>query len=163
MASIPKKELHSEDFPIEQKPDINGDRQPEIIRADSSLNKDYLSELSFNEEPVVIRLEPSAEKNAPTSIPIWVNGKGCEVLVNGKWLEFIYIPVGQIITVKRKYLAALLTAKLDTVETNFGKPGDENPQNKVSRFTSAYHSFSVIEDKNPKGAAWLSELRRRNM
>ena len=163
---MPRHALHSEDIKIEQKPVISddpGERKPDVVLVEDVLNKDYVDELAFNEEPVQIRLEPSAEKNAPTSYPFWVNGKGCEVMIGGRWREMIYIPVGQVLTVKRKYLAVMATAKFDSVETVHGEAGQsENIPNNVSRKTSGVTAFSVIEDKNPRGAAWLSELRRRN-
>jgi hypothetical protein len=39
----------------------------------------------------------------------------------------------------------------------------ESPDNRVKRFTSPVSSFSIIDDRNPKGAAWVQELRRRNI
>lgn len=156
---------HSDDYKIDQKSDLPGDlkdRGPEVVTVDRLPNQDYLDELAFNEEPVTIRLEPTAEKNAPSSFPVWVNGKGCEVFSNGRWFEMIYIPVGQIITTKRKYVEVIIRAKIDTVHTEVREPESEMPNNVVRRFTSAVHSFSIIEDRSPKGVAWLTELRRRN-
>lgn len=160
------REAHSEDFKIDQKADIDGDlktRKPDIVEVDHALDQDLFDELAFMEEPVLIRLEPSSDPNAATMIPIWVNGKGCEVLINGRWVEFTYLPVGEVVTVKRKYLNVLIAAKQEKVTTHFGKPGEENPKNTVKRFTSAYQTFQVIEDKSPRGMAWLTEMRRRNL
>jgi len=162
-----RKQVHSEDFPIEQNEPIVGDvliHPRNIVRADESLtrNSELLDEIAFNEEPVVIRLDPSTEANAATAIPIWVNGKGCEVYFKGRWFELPYIPVSVELTVKRKYLAVLIKAKQDKITTDFGKPGDETPMNRINRFTSAYQAFQVLEDRNPKGRAWLTEMRRRN-
>lgn len=157
---------HVADIAIDQKKDIGPDqtdRDGEIVRAEQLIAKDYLDELAFNEEPVTIRLEPTAERNAPTSFPVWVNGKGCEVWQNGQWQEIAYLPVGRIVTVKRKYLEVIIRAKLDTVNTEVKEKDSEHPNNVIQRFTSAVHSFSIIEDENPKGIAWLTELRRRNM
>lgn len=161
---MPRHALHSEDIKIEQKPDIDGDvieRKPEIVRADK-IDTDYADALSFAEEPVKIRLEPSTDKNAATFFPIWVNGKGCEVFLNGAWREMAYLPVGQTLTIKRKYLAVIVGSKIDTVHTEIRQPESETPHNVVQRYTSAVHAFSVIEDNNPRGAEWLTELRRRN-
>lgn len=162
---MPRRALHTDDIKIEQKKDVvtAADRDGEIVIADKPLNKDYADELQFNEEPVTIRLEPSAEKNAPSAFPVWVNGKGCEIFENGKWRELAYLPVGRVLTIKRKYVEVIIRAKIDTVATEVKEPESETPNNVIKRFSSAVHSFSVIEDKNPKGAAWLTELRRRNM
>lgn len=166
-----RTELHTDDIKIEQKPDFVGNgsdnsdligRAPEIIAAQQLPKKEYLDELAFNEEPVTIRIEPSAEKNAALWHPIWVNGKGCEVWIGGQWREFTYLPVGEVVTVKRKYVEVLLRSKTDTVQTHVKEVEGENPQNVIKRFTSAVVSFSIIQDKNPLGAAWVEELRRRN-
>ena len=161
------KELHTDDIKIDQKPAISGnpaDRESEIINVDQIPNKDYLNELAFNDEPVTIRLEPSAEKNAPTAYLVAVNGKGCEVFQTGRWREILYMPVGVVLITKRKYVAVLAGAKFDSVQTDVGEAGSsEIVRNNINRFTSAVTAFSIIEDKNPQGAAWLTELRRRNM
>ena len=167
--------LNSDIIKIEQKPDIpispvkpDGttavlEREPEIVRAEQLPSGDYGDELAFNEEPITIRLEPTAEKNAPTSFPIWVNGKGAEVFQNGRWDEIAYLPVGKVLITKRKYVEVIIRAKLDAVHTEVSDPESENPRNVVKRFTSAVHSLSILEDRNPRGVAWLTELRRRNL
>ena len=160
-----RQPLHSDDIKIEQKSDISdepAEYKGDIVKAEKLPSKAYLEELAFNEEPITIRLEPTAEKNAPTSFPVWVNGKGCEFFLNGRWYENAYIPVGRVITTKRKYVEVIIRAKIDTLQTEVKEPESETPHNIVKRFTSAVHSFSIIEDKNPKGVAWLTELRRRN-
>lgn len=160
--------LHTGDIPIEQKGPINEaalkGRESEIVHADSSLNKAYFDELAFNEEPVTIRIEPSSEKNAPKFYECWVNGRGAEVWDenNRQWNPITYLPVGQQITVKRKYVAVLAAAKRDNISTRHDNADHETVNNFVDRSTSAVANFSVIEDKNPRGAAWLTELRRRN-
>jgi hypothetical protein len=49
------------------------------------------------------------------------------------------------------------------VHTRIQEMDSERPNNIVQRFTSPVHSFSIIEDANPRGAAWVSEIRRRNL
>jgi hypothetical protein len=161
------RELHSSTLTIDQMADLVGDDaikdRENIIRVDRLPNQDYLDELQFNEEPVTIRLEPSTDKNASGWYPVWVNGKGAEVLMNGRWIEFGYLPVGKTLVVKRKYVEVIIRAKLDTVTTDVLNRESENPDNIVRRFTSAVHSFSILHDANPLGAAWATELRRRYM
>ena len=172
---MPRQALNPDDVKIEQKPDIvlprdtfgeNAglpERDGDVVLVDRMPDKDHLTELAFNEEPITIRLEPSTEKNAPTSYPIWVNGKGAEVYQNGRWDEIAYLPVGKVITTRRKYVDVMIRAKFDAITTDVSDPESENPRNAIRRFTSAVHSFSVIEDRNPRGVAWLSEMRRRNL
>ena len=162
-----RQELHSDSIAIEQKaPIIDTDKYQEegdIVLADKPINKDWLDALQFNEEPVTIRIEPSAEKHAASAHPIWVNGKGAEVFQNGRWDEIGYLPVGRVLTIKRKYVAVLAGAKFDNITTEVVEVMNENPNNTIRRMTSSTVSFSVIEDKNPKGRAWLTDLIRRNM
>lgn len=166
-----REELHTDDIKIEQKDDIIGNgrdnsdligRDGDIVQAQQLPKKEYLDELAFNEEPVTIRIEPSSDKNAALWHPIWVNGKGCEVWRGDAWREMTYIPVGQVITIKRKYVEVLLRSKTDTVQTLVREVEGENPQNTIRRFTTATVTFSIIEDRNPLGAAWVNEIRRRN-
>ena len=51
--------------------------------------------------------------------------------------------------------------KRDAIETNVVERDNEDPQNIVQRSTTSTALFSVIEDRNPKGAEWATELRRR--
>jgi hypothetical protein len=158
-----RRELHMADINIEQKASIASieDHEPDVIFAEPDTSLDYLSLLAFNEEPVTIRLEPTADKFASRWVPCWVNGKGAEVLVNGSWVEFGYLPVARPITIKRKYVEVLIRSKRDTVNTAVIERDNEDPQNMIERSTTSTALFSVLEDRNPKGAAWATELRRR--
>jgi hypothetical protein len=160
-----RQELHSDTLKIEQRPvapDL-ADRDGDVILVDTSLaSKDYLAELAFFEEPVTIRLEPSADQNAVMSFVVWVNGKGAEIFEQGRWRSIAWLPVGRPIIVKRKVLEVIARTKHDTIHTEIRHPESERPENIEQRFTSAVASFSVIEDRNPRGAPWLTEMRRRN-
>lgn len=160
-----RQELHSDDVKIEQKAPILDHKEYEgdIVLVDKPFNKDYLDELEFQEEPVTIILNPSAEKNAPTAFPVWVNGKGAEVFQNNQWMEIGYLPVGRPLTIKRKYIEVIIRAKLDAVTTQHDDATVERPHNRINRSTSAVHSYSILEDKNPKGRAWAQEMIRRNL
>lgn len=174
--ALNRKEVHSADMPIEQKRDIAADASPakereigDISIADPSvMHKDYLDELAFMEEPVTIRIERGSEEHAPQHVPLWCNGRGCELMINGKWVSTSgWIPVDQELTVKRKYLEVLARAKIDKIETIVPEIGDGDAElksgAKIRRATRQANSFSVIEDKNPRGHAWLTEIKRRNM
>lgn len=175
-----KEVLHSDDVKVEQRPDVvivkkNHDpreplekleREPEVVEAGENVLEDkaYTDELAFMEQEVIIRLEPSTEKNSPTVFPIWVNGKGCELKgADGRWYEVAWVPVGMDLTTKRKYLEVVVRAKIDTIETEIVERPTEDPENKIKRFTSPLHSFSIIHDPDPRGPAWIRELRRRAM
>ncbi len=159
------RELHSDTLPkTEQMPPVSDPStyDGDVVLTERTHQQDYLDELAFNEEPVTIRLEPSSDKNAAGALPVWCNGKGAEVLINGQWRECTYLPVGQVLTTKRKYVEVIVRAKVDTIHTKIQEMDSERPNNRIDRFTSPTTSFSIIEDRNPKGAAWVSEIRRRN-
>lgn len=163
-------ELHSDTMPIEQKSAISDDPrayQGDVVTGDNIrkiiLSPEYIAELAFMQEPVTIRLEPSSDKNAAGAFPVWVNGKPAEVFQNGRWNEIGYLPVSRELTVRRSVLEVIIRAKVDTVHTKILEEHSERPNNVVQRFTSPVHSFSILEDKNPRGAAWVQELRRRNL
>ena len=160
-----RQELHSDMLPKpEQLASIidpsayDGD----VVLVDNVGAKDYADELAFMQEPVTIRLEPSNAPNAAAVFPVWTNGKPAEVLINGRWSEMGYLPVGQVLTVRRHVLEIIVRAKIDAIHTRVSEMESERPKNAIDRFTSPVHSFSVIEDKNPRGPAWISEIRRRN-
>lgn len=162
-----KKEIHTSEIKVDQKSDIDIDpsmREPTIIVAEKMPAKEYADALLFNEEPVKIRISRSTEKNAPSSYPFWVNGKGCEVLMNGQWVEMIYIPVNTVVTTKRKYLAVMASAKFDNVTTDVGNPGDGGDvvKNRVHRETSSAVTLSVLDD-TPRGHEWFSALTRQQL
>lgn len=165
--SIPAEKLN--DIPIDQAALIGGDtneRESVIVKADKSVDKNYLDMLAFMEEPVTIRLEPSAEKNAPAWFPASVNGEGAEVLQpNGTWVHMRegYLPVGRSVTTKRKYVEVLLRAKIDTIniEGTTGYDVDRGTANAIRRMTTPVHGISIIEDRNPRSPAWYEEMRRR--
>jgi hypothetical protein len=158
-------ELHSEQMEkVEQKPPVldpstyDGD----VVIGERIANAEYLDDLAMMEDPVTIRLEPSADKNAASAFPVWVNGKPSEVFQNGRWHELGWLPVGQVLTIKRKVLEVIIRAKTDTVHTQILESDSERPNNVIQRYTSPTTSFSILEDSNPKGAAWATAIRRRN-
>lgn len=160
-----RQELHSDTLKIDQHQPIadTSTYDGDIILTERIESNDYTDALAFMEEPIKIRLEPSADKNAAGAFPVWVNGKAAEVFQNGRWDEIGYLPVGRPLVVKRKVLEVIIRAKTDTVHTQVIGMDQEQPNNIVQRFTSPVHSFSIMDDRNPRGAAWVQELRRRNL
>lgn len=164
----PARELHTDDIPQMQPPPVSLALGKELQRGESievldkPLTDEYTQALQFAEEPVTIRIEPGQEKNAPTVIDCWVNGKGAEVLdsVTGKWMEINCLPIGGEIVTKRKYVEVLARAKYDSINTVAGSTRDENPENRIQRSTSRRATFSVLRDDNPLGREWLNRLMR---
>lgn len=158
--------LSTADVKIEQPRQIEeaADRLNQVVAGDESILEDTVQaeRLAMGEDPVLIEITPSSEENAPTSYPAWVNGKGAEVFLNGQWLPVTYLPVGVAITVKRKYVEVLARAKTDHIKTVHDEANVALPRNTIQRTTSAVANFTVLEDPNPRGPAWLAEIRRRN-
>ena len=168
---MPRHELHSSDVKPQQKADIDLglddlEREPEIVKAEGKdlEDKDRLANLAFAEEPLTIVIHPSSEKNAASSHPVWNQGLGAEILINGKWRSITWLPFNQQLVTKRKYVEIMARAKFDRVETITPQINNEDTlgTTKVQRFTSPVLSFSIIRDDNPKGAAWINEMLRRN-
>ena len=157
----PGRELHTGDMAIAQKDVVESreDLDSEIVVAPEQLHKEYVEALAFAEEPVTIRIERGSEKFAPPMVDLWVQGRGAEVLINGRWVVLGYLPVGFPITTKRKYVEVLAASKHDAIQTKVLKE-EHSERNLIERFTSAKAPFSVLEDKNPKGAEWLTNLVR---
>jgi hypothetical protein len=163
---MPRQELHSDTLPkVEQVASIEdiSTYEGDIVLTEDVLKKDYADALAFMEEPVTVRLEPSSDKNAATAFPIWVNGRRAEVFQHGAWCEIGYLPVGVPLIIKRKVLEVIVRTKVDTVHTEVREMDSERPNNVIGRFTSPVHSFSILSDSNPRGPAWVAELRRRNL
>lgn len=163
-----KRELHTADMPIKQHdsftlPDLDQalERDSDVeIMTEKQLMKSRMEALAFNEEPIMIRIEPSSEKNAPKCVDCWVNGKGAEVFDthDNRWYAYGALPVGKIIITRRKYVEVLARSKRDDVSTEVVGRETERPENKVHRSTSQRAVFTVIDDRNPKGAEWLQRL-----
>lgn len=160
-----RQELHSSTMPIDQMPPIvdTSAYDGDIVLVDRIESTDYADALAFMEEPVTIRLEPSSDKNAAGAMPVWVNGRMAEIHENGAWREIGYLPVGRALVVKRKVLEVIIRAKTDTIHTRVREMESERPNNVIERYTSPVASFSILEDRNPRGSAWVQELRRRNL
>ena len=80
--------------------------------------------------------------------------------MNGKWVVLGFLPVGIEVTTKRKYVEVLARSKVDNISTDVGSMLEDDPRNTLDISTSSKAPFSVIEDRNPMGRAWLSKLIR---
>ena len=118
----------------------------EIIIASGGMDMEYLAELAFMEEKITIRLERTSEKNAPGFIDIGVNGRT-------EWLE-----KGKPISIARKYVEVLARCKSDMFETVAPNAESGEVVNRLSRNTLQKHPFTVIQDQNPRGYDWLTNI-----
>ncbi len=164
-----RQELHSSKLPnVDQRaplPEGATSYAGDVVTGETigSADADYLADLAMNEEPVTIMLISSSERNPPTSMPVWCNGRGAEVWAQNGWREIVYLPIGVEMIVKRKYLGIIISAKTDSISTQTLNMDGERPENRVSRVTSPVASFTIIYDANPRGPEWARSLRRRQL
>jgi hypothetical protein len=163
---MPRQELHSDTMPIEQRSPISDDPseyEGDIVLTEDVLKKEYADALAFMEDPITVRIQPSTDKNAAGAFPVWVNGKPAEVFQQNRWMEIGWLPVGRELIIKRKVLEVIIRSKVDRIETLILNQDSERPNNQVQRFTTPVHSFTIMHDPSPRGAAWASEMIRRNL
>ena len=160
----PRKEIHTSETPIGQLsniviPDEGLPERGEAIQTVTDpLQSDTTQALLFAEEPVTILINKSPEKFAPLTVDCWCNGKGAEVMADGKWVEFGWLPVQKPVTTKRNYVEILARSKTMSIRTESGKIDAESEKNEIIRSNSLKAQFSVIGDRSPKAAVWLQSL-----
>lgn len=164
-----KKELHSGDMPIHQKPDIvmpgldeNFERAPDIEQVtEEQLQKDYADALKFNEDILKIYIEPGTERNPAPSIPCTCQGIPAQVfdMTSKRWLNIGWFEVGKEIITKRKFVEILAGSKVENVSTvSKFENNDPEPVNRERRVASPLCNFRVIEDKSPFKEEWLRRV-----
>ena len=113
----------------------------------TNLEKNYADQLAFLEEPVEIMVAEPQEEKESSLVQLFVQGRSQMI-----------IP-GQPIVIKRKYLEVLARAKQirykPVVKINDLTGAPVNMM--IPRLVLRYN-FSVIQDKNPKGAEWLRRI-----
>jgi len=123
---------------------------PEIITVSAKSggggDKKQFDELKFNEEFVEVMLHESTDANAENPVFTACNG------------VTQYFFRGQVQTVRRKYLHILAACKEHSVSTPEYTMPDGSRSTRIVRRSSLKYPFSVISDKNPRGAAWLKAL-----
>lgn len=102
--------------------------------------------LSFMEEKVVLMVHEASDPNAEKRVFLSVNGRSV-------WLER-----GINYIVARKYVEVLARAKPQGIQTISAKDADGNHTTHIRKTRSLAYPFSVLQDKNPNGAAWLRDL-----
>lgn len=136
-------------------------REPDvIIPVEGGVANSQVQELAFMEEPMTIYIEPSGSEEAEQFAYVAVNGKDAEVFDHERqrWIPMGYLPVGREVTTKRKYVEVLARSKPQKVKTRIDDPRGD-PRNVIQRFTHSRFPFSVLEDRNPQGRAWLSRIK----
>lgn len=107
---------------------------------------EYAQELAFNEEYVEVMLHESTDENAENPVFTACNGTP----------QYFFRGIPQ--RVKRKYVGILASVKEHNISTPEYTGRDGARAIGIKRVSSLKYPFSVISDKNPRGAAWLRSL-----
>lgn len=163
-----RAEINTGEMPMQSRPDVDVSMDKPLDRVDivqpvdgvKALSRNYMSQLAFNEEPVTIRISnTSREKNPPKVVDCWVNGKGAEQLINGKWqVTNGWLPIGEVVTTKRMYVEQLMRAKRDQIETKHEEANVESPRNTQSFNTGPAYAITIVRDDNPASADWVTQI-----
>ena len=156
-----KNQTHSPEVDTVQPADISGEAgtiyvppTPELdivpgttkgVKGKGGLSQ-QAQELLFNEEFVEVMVHESTDDNAENPIFTACNG------------ITQYFFRGQPQQVRRKFVAILASCKEHNVTTPEYTGGDGARAMGIRRTSSLKYPFSVISDKNPRGAAWLRGL-----
>lgn len=109
---------------------------------------DLAQRLAFMEEPVKIIVHESTDQNDPDPNPL--------LQVNGRNQ---YIIRGQEQVIKRKFVEVLARAKKTSyTQSQRHDPVTGNVYQSMNPRTALRYPFSVLEDKNPNGSAWLRKI-----
>jgi hypothetical protein len=111
----------------------------------------YAEDLAFLNEMVEVMLQPSSNPNDSTRIvgPISVKGIG------------IWVPRGEWVKMKRKFLGVLLSAHTDSWTFTATPTSDGGSKNQQYAVQSGRYSVAGIRDINPKGEGWLRQLQQQ--
>jgi hypothetical protein len=115
-----------------------------LIDGDSSKAR----ELAFMEEYVDILV---AESSNPNDQPVF------QVSVNGRQ---IWILRGEVTRVKRHYADKLGRTRNEEVKVSAARNADGEVVNRTVKSNALAFPFSVVEDRNPLGKAWLAKLMK---
>ena len=127
--------------------DLEVDR-PAIETVEGPKAMDHAAEMAFMEEPVSIIVHESTDQNDPDPNPL--------LQVNGRTQ---YIVRGREQVVRRKFVEVLARAKkTGYTQSMRHDPVTGNVYQSMNPRTALRYPFSVIEDKNPKGHAWLRKV-----
>ena len=163
-----RKEVHSADMPMSDAGNIDLSLGQQVshgeplvhIASETLAQGDFLAQLAFMEEPVTVCIEENSGNDFPeTHVPVYVNGKGAEVLLDGRWTEFGWLPIGPQLVTKRKYVEVLARSRSTTIKTVVEDATVPMPRNEVSRKNRANYPLTILHDANPRGRDWLAAVR----
>lgn len=132
--------------------------QAKGIDAKRDDHDEYLDELKFNEDPITVMIHPSYEENPEPSIFCSVQGRRAEMLVDGKFIQVGYLPVGVELTTRRKYIEGLFRARTVGVDSHHDPVGSQFIRNWITRTDRPRVMVQIINDPSPKSAEWVRRV-----
>lgn len=158
------KEQEFDHSAMHQRGVIDLDNPAESIAiVDKMPEAEYADLLKFAEDPVTGVISPSSDRNAPKYVYCGVNGTGAEVWDERtkRWLRFPYVPVGRVLTMKRKYWEVLGRSRTETFRTREVTPTPHANQDGfvLEAETVAVAPFNVRHDPaGAKGHEWYQRV-----
>lgn len=119
--------------------------EPEIEPV-QGFTKSHADMLKFMEEPVMVRVHPTAEVNPEPIFGIWNNGRSQ------------YFIRGQTQTVRRKFVEGLARARNTVYRQEVFRDANGDTAIRNIPSTALRYPFSVVRDDNPNGGAWLAKV-----
>jgi len=114
----------------------------DIAAIDKPMNSDYFKELAFMEEEVRIMVHETEDQNAEN--PVIIGN-------NGIFKEFFR---GRPTVAKRKFVDGLIVKSTRVTTPEILNPAGERT-NIIKQHSAHKYSFSILQDRNPMGPAWL--------
>lgn len=99
----------------------------------------------FNNDVLTVQFAPRSNENEPLFAEVNVNGKR------------VVARRGDTVQMKRFQVAVLAQSKIARVEQQRVTGPDGNPQYVEREIFSQTYPFSVIDDQDPRGRAWLKQ------
>ena len=120
-------------------------KEPVLELAGEKVSPKGLDLEAFMNETVTVRVEPTAVPGEDITPVFNVNG------VNQPMIR------GQAVVIKRKFLEALARCRTTTIRQVRPNPYDPSVVQNVPTTVPTY-PFVVLDDKNPRGRAWLEGI-----
>jgi hypothetical protein len=124
-----------------------GDPNIEIVEGPTTAMKDWIETEAFMNEKVLVMVQPSNDPNDADMnfVQVWINGviqtfkRG-----NPQWVRRCYV---------ERLARAKATFYSQRIDERLGESMNTLSPVKVLRYP-----FSVLQDKNPNGGAWLQQV-----
>lgn len=123
-----------------------GNGSPDIEIVDRVLTADKAETERFMNEMVTVMIHDSTDENDTELVQVSINGRN----------QFIRRGYPQ--QVRRCYVERLARAKKTSFNQNLDERLGEAGVNRLMSHHALKYPFSIVEDPNPKGAAWLRNL-----